>query len=168
MKHVSARPDNRITIAYCITRENARCIETVMRDWSKVARYFTFDFYTPMEGADDPLWVPWPERDRILDQLVALHRIYRGYFRIPERTFRLMRSDLAPQVTTHCLFAAKAFAFDTTGQPKKKCMMGPKADCSRCGCVVPFYMRSLTDRSLIVRDLAAEALAGLGRLRGGP
>ncbi|HEY3351619.1 MAG TPA: radical SAM protein [Polyangia bacterium] len=163
MKHVSARPHNRITVAYCITRENAHCIETVVRDWSKVARYFTFDFYTPMEGADDPLWVPWAERDRILDQLLALHRIYRGYFRIPERTFRLMRSDLAPDVTRTCLFARKAFAYDAVGRLKKKCVMGEKADCGRCGCVVPYYMRSLTDRPMVVRDLAGEAWRGAMR-----
>jgi Fe-coproporphyrin III synthase len=166
MRHVEERPRNRITIAFCITRENAHCIETVMRDWSRVASYFTFDFYTPMEGTDDPLWVPWPERDRIIDRLIALHRIYRGSFRVGERTFRLMRSDLAGAVTRDCLFARKAFAYDAMGRPKEKCMMGPRADCSRCGCVVPFYMRSLTDRRLVARDLASEAARGLGKLLG--
>ena len=33
-------------------------------------------------------------------------------------------------------------------------MMGPKADCDRCGCVVPFYMASLVDRERIVTDSA--------------
>jgi hypothetical protein len=35
-------------------------------------------------------------------------------------------------------------------------MMGPKADCDRCGCVVPFYLASLTDRRRILGDLSAE------------
>ena len=34
--------------------------------------------------------------------------------------------------------------------------MGAKADCDRCGCVVPFYLASLTDRRLIAADIAAE------------
>jgi hypothetical protein len=166
MHHVSSQPGNRVTIAFCITRENAHCIESVIRDWSRIARYFTFDFYTPMEGVDDPLWVPWPERDRIISQLTALRRIYHRSFLVPERAFQLMRSDRAADVTRTCLFSRKAFAYDTVGHSKKKCMMGPKADCSRCGCIVPFYMRSLTDRTLIAQDLARDAVRGLGRLWG--
>jgi len=37
---------------------------------------------------------------------------------------------------------------------KEPCMLGPKADCDRCGCVVPFYLKSLTDRNLVIRDVA--------------
>ncbi len=36
---------------------------------------------------------------------------------------------------------------------KEPCMLGPKADCDRCGCVVPFYLKSLTDRKLVVSDV---------------
>jgi hypothetical protein len=119
-----------------------------------------------MAGQGDPLWVPWAERDAILDRLVALHRAHRDRFRVPERTLRLMRSDRAPAVTARCLFAERAFAYDAMGQLKKQCVMGPKSDCSRCGCVVPFYLRSLTDRPLVVRDLAGEAWRGASRLWG--
>jgi hypothetical protein len=35
-------------------------------------------------------------------------------------------------------------------------MMGEKADCDRCGCVVPFYMWSLTDRRAVLEDLGGE------------
>jgi hypothetical protein len=35
-------------------------------------------------------------------------------------------------------------------------MMGDKADCDRCGCVVPFYMWSLTDRRTVLVDLERE------------
>ena len=51
---------------------------------------------------------------------------------------------------------AQAFAFAPDGVQKEKCMMGPKADCDRCGCVVPFYLASLTDRSRILGDLKDE------------
>jgi hypothetical protein len=34
--------------------------------------------------------------------------------------------------------------------------MGPKADCDHCGCVVPFYMASLTQRREIVTDMWRE------------
>jgi hypothetical protein len=40
-------------------------------------------------------------------------------------------------------------------------MLGPKADCDRCGCVVPFYLRSLTDRNLVISDVVATIKAKL-------
>lgn len=64
--------------------------------------------------------------------------------RVTARALRLMVSDTAATVTKDCLFAKKAFAYTALGQRKEKCMMGKKADCSRCGCIVPFYLHSLT------------------------
>ena len=32
-------------------------------------------------------------------------------------------------------------------------MMGPPADCLRCGCVLPFYMWALEDKWLMMREL---------------
>ena len=34
--------------------------------------------------------------------------------------------------------------------------MGEAADCDRCGCVVPYYLRSLTDRPSILQDLGRD------------
>ena len=33
-------------------------------------------------------------------------------------------------------------------------MMGEKADCNRCGCVVPFFLHSLSHRPTVIRDFA--------------
>ena len=157
-QNVAERARGRATISFCITRENAHCIERVVADWADLAGGFTFDFYTPMQEADDPLWVPWEERDRILDRLAKLRRARPDRFPYSERVLRLMRSDKAPEVTGHCLYVKSAFALDVAGNLKPKCVMGPKADCARCGCIVPFYLRSLTDRSQIVRDLVPDAV----------
>ena len=116
----------------------------------------TFDFYTPIETIQEELFLPLDERDRVLDTLLELKRVYRDFFVLPERAFRLMKSDVCKQVTDHCLFSEKSFAFGPTGAQKEKCMMGPKADCDRCGCVVPFYLASLVDRKLIARDVTTE------------
>jgi hypothetical protein len=132
----------------------------------------TFDFYTPISTIEEresgcadgeELFLPLAERDLVLDKLIALKRIYGDFFILPERTFRLMKSSVSRQVTDHCLFAEKSFAFGPNGQQKEKCMMGPKADCDRCGCVVPFYMASLTDRRRIVEDMARELTAAASR-----
>jgi MoaA/NifB/PqqE/SkfB family radical SAM enzyme len=164
MRNLAEHPELEVTIAYCITQENKHCIEQAVIDWAKAgASRMTFDFYTPIETINEPLFVPLEERDQILDQLLALKRIYGEFFVLPERVFRLMKSDVCKQVTDHCLFSEKSFAFGPTGAQKEKCMMGPKADCDRCGCVVPFYLASLVDRKLIVEDLAGEWRAAAQR-----
>ena len=157
LRHVARSKHLGITIAYCISRRNTHCIERVVRDWYEVgAKHITFDFYTPLYGVDDELWITLPERDRIIDTLVALRRIYGDFFVIPERVLHLMRSDRCRDVTDNCMLHSKSFAFDAAGRSKGKCVMGEKADCDRCGCVVPYYLRSLTDRRMILRDLAGQ------------
>ena len=160
MRQVSERPGLSVTIAYCVTRENVGCIEQAIVDWSRAgARNMTFDFYTPigdMCDRDDGLFLPLAERDVVLDKLLALKAIYGDFFVLPERAFRLMKSDVSRQITDRCLFSRKAFAFGPDGVQKEKCMLGPKADCDRCGCVVPFYLASLTDRRRILADLSDE------------
>lgn len=156
-----------ITIAFCITKQNAHCVERAVIDWAAAgARHITFDFYTPIETIDHDLWMDFEARDRMLDKLVALKRIYADFFVLPERAFRLMKSDRCKRVTDNCLFAAKSFAFGPQGTLKEKCMMGPKADCDRCGCVVPFYMASLVDRRMIVEDAARDVARALAAAPG--
>jgi Fe-coproporphyrin III synthase len=167
MRNVREHRDLNVTIAYCITKQNAKCVERAVIDWAKAgARHMTFDFYTPIDTIDHDLWMDFDERDRMLDKLIALKRIYGDFFVLPERAFRLMKSDRAKQVTDNCLFSRKAFALGPQGEPKEKCMMGPKADCDRCGCVVPFYMASLVDRRMILEDTAQAVARTLARSAG--
>lgn len=42
-------------------------------------------------------------------------------------------------------------------------MLGSKADCDRCGCIVPFFLRSLTDRTLVLKDLKERLFSSLQR-----
>jgi MoaA/NifB/PqqE/SkfB family radical SAM enzyme len=160
MRNVAEHPELEVTIAYCITARNVHCIEEAVIDWARAgASRMTFDFYTPIETiseTDEPLFLPLDERDRVLDTLLELKAIYGDFFVLPERAFRLMKSDVCRSVTDDCLFAKKSFALGPDGTPKNKCMMGEKADCDRCGCVVPFYLASLVDRRLIARDLTHE------------
>ncbi len=123
------------------------------------ATRMTFDFYTPVETINQDLWMDSPARDRMLDKLIALKRVYRDFIVLPERASELMKPRNSRSVTDNCLFAKKSFAFGPQGELKQKCMTGRKADCDRCGCVVPFYMASLVDRKRIVED-SARSLAG--------
>ena len=154
IKKNANRPDLDVTIATCITKDNMGSVEALVKEWNEVegVSHMVFDFYTPIEGIDHDLWMGWEERDRMIDVLLALKEIYGSFITTPERVFRLMKSDVSKNVTDHCLFMKKSTSFSPKGEPKEKCMMGVKADCDRCGCVVPFYMHSLVDRKYILRD----------------
>ncbi len=149
-----------ITIAYCITSDNYTDIPKALEDWSHNPKVMNmvFSFYTPIKGLDEELWLDWVERDRVIEMLIEKRRHYGEFIVNTERVLTLMKSERSRHVTDNCPFAAKSFALSPTGELKEPCMMGPKADCDRCGCVVPFYMKSLTHRKLILRDLAVSAV----------
>jgi hypothetical protein len=145
----------KITIANCVTRENCTEISESLEEWSRdtKVRNMVFSFYTPVRGLDDSLWLVWDERDRILESLIEKKKVYGNFIVNTERALRLMKSDRSRSVTEKCSFAEKSFALGPDGIMKEPCMLGPKADCDRCGCVVPFYLKSLTDRKLVIRDV---------------
>lgn len=163
--NISRSEGQRITIAYCITRQNCADIETSLAEWNQnpKVRNMVFSFYTPIRGLDDELWLDWPDKDRMLDKLIALKQHYGDFMVNTKRALGLMKSASARGVTDNCLFASRSFAFDPAGGVKKPCMLGPKADCDRCGCIVPFFLRSLTDRKLVLSDLKQRFFSSLQR-----
>lgn len=155
-QNIAATEGLKITIAYCITRENYREICASLEEWSNnpKVRNIVFSFFTPVRGLDDSLWLGWDVRDLILELLIEKKKEYGNFIVNTERALSLMKSYRARSVTDKCPFAEKSFALGPDGTMKEPCMLGPKADCHRCGCVVPFYLTSLTDRTLVVRDVA--------------
>ena len=145
----------KITIAYCITRENSTEILAALDEWGRnqKVRNMVFSFFTPIRGLDDSLWPGKAEKDQIIERLLEQKKVYGDFIVNSERALRLMKSDRSRMVTDNCPFAEKSFAFGPDGAIKEPCMLGPKADCDRCGCVVPFYLTSLTDRKLVAGDM---------------
>lgn len=166
-KKIANRPELDITVACCITKDNWESIEELIKEWNAIdgVGHITFDFYTPIESIEHPFWLGWELRDHVVDILLELKRIYGDFIITPERAFRLMKSNVSARVTSRCLFSAKSTAFGPRGETKAKCMIGPKADCERCGCVVPFYLHSLVDKGFIVRDTLHEVRSGIDRAR---
>lgn len=168
IKKNADRQDLDITIATCITKQNMDSIETLVKEWNEVegVDHMVFDFYTPIETIDHDLWMGWEARDRMIDVLLGLKEVYGSFITTPERVFRLMKSETSRQVTDNCLFTKKATAFGPKGEAKEKCMLGAKADCDRCGCVVPFYMHSLVDKKYVIQDNVRELRRSFGKLSG--
>ncbi len=147
-----------VTLSMAISRFNAHTIEALVEEWRRVpnARNWTFDFFTPIRGLElnDQQWLGFAERDRIVDRLIVLKRKYPDLIGTTEETLRLMKSDRCRSVTDSCAFRERSTAFSPLLERKAQCMMGEKADCDRCGCVVPFYFHSISHKPTVLRDLA--------------
>lgn len=165
MRNVS-RPDLHVTGTMCITSINADTIEEVLEDWRPLLKGFMFDFYTPIQGLDDALWPGWERRDAVVDRLIELKRTkYGDFIAMPERVLELMKSHNSKKVTDTCIFESKGYSLTSTGGIKEKCMLGPKADCDRCGCVVPFYLHYRTEKPTILKLTGEEIRRRFLRLK---
>ncbi|MBI2501216.1 MAG: hypothetical protein HYW02_07140 [Deltaproteobacteria bacterium] len=162
MKNVS-RPDLHVTGTMCITSINMNTIEEVLDDWRPHLKGFMFDFYTPIEGLSDELWMGWEKRDELIDQLLRLKKEkYGDFVAMPDRVLELMKSTHSKKVTDHCIFTTHGYSLTTTGGTKEKCMLGPKADCDRCGCVVPFWLHHRIEKKTILKATYHEIRRRLG------
>lgn len=153
MKKNCSRPDLHVTGAMCVTSLNVHTIADVIDDWATTTHLkgIMFDFYTPIQGLSDDLWIGWQRRDEVLDQLASLKKTYGDFIAMDDRVLELMKSQNAPRITQNCLFEKKGYSLTTTGEIKEKCMLGPKADCARCGCVVPYYLHFRVEKKTIIK-----------------
>jgi MoaA/NifB/PqqE/SkfB family radical SAM enzyme len=139
----------RIGIASVLTRENESELEEFVEEWKDepITRGIVFDFYTYMNGQPeaDKLWLNYEERDRVIDRIIAIKDKYPNLIEMPTHGLDLLRSENCRKVTDNCLAATKMASWDVSGNRKEKCILGPKADCNRCGCGVPFWLQSVED-----------------------
>ncbi len=164
VKRNADRSDLDVMITTCVNRLNAHCLEELMIEWDATGvRHVAFEFHTPIHGlaADAELALSPAERDELLELILALKEIYGSFILPPPRTYRLMHSTRSRAVTDACLYRSNALVLGPDGEHKRPCMLGPKADCDRCGCIIPFVTRAQVDRREILTDLWHELRAGL-------
>lgn len=153
-KTYACRPDLEVYICCVITSDNQSCIEEMVEEWSDLpVQGMVFDFYTPMEGTEDNQWLPPTQRDRVVERILKLKESVGDFIAPPAEAYEAMLSHRSRMVTDNCPYSAKCFSFDSAGDPKGKCMMGPSADCSRCGCVVPYFLWAIQDKAIIGKML---------------
>lgn len=148
-----------VAIACCLNRTNVDCIEALVREWRRIPhiRHILFDFFTPIRGVKEDIWLTFDERNRALDILEGLKRRYGSFIGGPPATFDLMRSaNRHLAVGANCVFIRHGRAFDSWGNIKRPCVMGSKADCDRCGCIVPFSIRAWKQPSNLLREVWRE------------
>jgi Fe-coproporphyrin III synthase len=146
----------KIAIACCLNRANVGCVEELVREWREIPQvnHVLFDFFTPIQGVKEDLWLSFEKRDRAIDQLEALRERYGSFIGGPPRTHDLMRTaNRHTSVGKKCVFVQNGTAFDAWGNVKKPCVIGPQADCDRCGCIVPFSVRAWKLPSNLFREM---------------
>ena len=139
----------RIGIATVLTRENEGELEEFVEEWKDepLTSGIIFEFYTYMVGQPeaDKLWLTYEERDRVIDRILGIKAKYPRLVECTTHALELLRSENCRRVTDNCLAASKMASWDVSGGRKEKCILGPKADCDRCGCAVPFWLQSFAD-----------------------
>ena len=99
---------------------------------------------TPVIGQSSKLDLTIEQRERVVEDLLGLKDKYPRFLRNTRRMIQLLHPDHTKDMTpAKCQNAEYFPAFDASGKKIPKCIFGPKADCSSCGCIVTSYADSL-------------------------
>jgi sulfatase maturation enzyme AslB (radical SAM superfamily) len=140
MKNLQRDTYRKPIVHITITRQNQHDIEPFLQEMSAhshLIRGIGFSFYTPEIGKDESdIFIPLPERDRVLDELLLLSKRYWRIMGFNEPLAHQFRSTGAfPEWNSlqTCTVTEMVDCFNSDGSPIS-CIYGNNADCSRCGC----------------------------------
>jgi MoaA/NifB/PqqE/SkfB family radical SAM enzyme len=155
IKNNADRKDLYVYLTFCVNRSNHFCIEDMLEEWSETGvRGMVFEFHTPVGGLDEALTLDDELRDALVDRILRLKRKYYTFILNPDRSLYMLRSENCREVTDRCLFREKGVSLDAAGRLKRPCMMGPRAECNRCGCAVPFYLRAMEEKRFLPHEFS--------------
>jgi MoaA/NifB/PqqE/SkfB family radical SAM enzyme len=130
-----------IWLAMTINSLNFHTITNLVEEWYGVVHKIAFQFHTPF-NKDDPLWLPFgDERDRVVDNLIALRKRYPKFVVNGEKQLLLMKGNWGGKGTTPVECPSWAIlSLDHLGRVKQPCCIGSsdtknglKPLCERCG-----------------------------------
>jgi Fe-coproporphyrin III synthase len=143
MKKNANRSDVKVNLACTLNTKNFECIDELLAEWSKTkVRGIHFSFYTPIRGIKDKIELSDDQRANIVRQLRKLKKRYGSFILNSNYMLKLMHPKNASKVTSNCPVVAGIYCIDPMGKRKLPCVIGPKADCSQCGCVIPFNLEA--------------------------
>jgi sulfatase maturation enzyme AslB (radical SAM superfamily) len=139
IKRNIARSKSKVNLICVLSRLNADCIEDMVEEWSQTrVRGIVFDFYTPGKQDSNQICLTPSERDEVLERIKKLKLKYDNFIIPSFDLLNLMESQNARKVTSHCRMQRDVISLDASGNRILPCVMGKDADCSRCGCMIPF------------------------------
>jgi Fe-coproporphyrin III synthase len=110
---------------------------TPLKSYKKIARYP----YSDEQRAE--LGFSWDERDRVLDDLLRLKRLFPGYILNPDKVIELMASKYTHDITSNCNMPHRSLALDVKLDRKLPCVVSTGVDCNYCGCFFPYLTEAL-------------------------
>ena len=155
VKEHANRPDLNVVVAYCITRPNAASIPGFLEEWREThIKGVYFEFYTASKMENGGLWLDWPERDGVIDMLLRLKKSYGDFIYNKSFELKLMKTASVKSILATCRASEVELSLDPTGNKKSPCHLGPDADCTRCGCMLPIWCFYLWRKRLLLLAFA--------------
>jgi MoaA/NifB/PqqE/SkfB family radical SAM enzyme len=148
VKENADRGDVHVNVTCVLNRINGSCLDAFVQEWKNTKiRGISFSFYTPQKGiTSDPLWLSGTEKDLLIDKIGQLKKEYGDFIINSRSVLNLMRSSVSPDIINHCKSPKAFISIDSSGRLKQPCVMGSNADCSRCGCIVPYELEAVLVR----------------------
>ncbi len=139
MENVERDTYRKPAVHMTITRQNVHNVEALLEEVSNNKRFrgTGFSFCTPEIGdLDDSIFIPLDERDKLLDDLLALRKKYwhiMGFNKATAHQFRTTGAYPKWANLETCVVTKMVDCYNADGS-RMKCIYGNNADCSRCGC----------------------------------
>jgi MoaA/NifB/PqqE/SkfB family radical SAM enzyme len=139
LTRVRSEGDFPVVIHVVLNALNYRQIEPILETWrdNKLVDAVVFSTITPIRGMGADLNLTLGQRREIVTNLRrAKSRFKRFHLMSPGMIDRLEPEITRTQTPATCLTALRIPSFDAAGKRIPQCILGEKADCSKCGCVV--------------------------------
>ncbi len=120
--------------------------EGILEYWSRggLADGLIFSTITPNSHNPTALDLSDSQREGVVENLLDLKKHYPSFLCNTRRMIELFHPKETKKFNPGRCANAKYFpAFDAAGKKIPKCIFGPDADCTRCGCIVTTYAESL-------------------------
>lgn len=109
--------------------------EKLLKEWSNTSILgMAFNFATPFTNSDNTFWMPWSERDKVIDKLIQLKHEYGDFILMTRKQLELLRRENVEKWSKNCTMKWFSKSFYSNGKQKFPCILGECAICNRCGC----------------------------------
>lgn len=141
VKNLRAAP-RPVFIQHVITRTNVEHVETFTQSLSELPNVsgVVYSLYVPQRHDTTGFGFDLPERDAVIERLLALQERYGPFILNERRALELACSRTSRQVTDHCDMKHHSLALDYRLNRRRPCCYGEAVDCDRCAAPTPFSL----------------------------
>jgi MoaA/NifB/PqqE/SkfB family radical SAM enzyme len=133
-----------------LNAENYTQIGDILAFWSGngLLDAVMFSTMTPIEDSgDDDFRLSREQREWIVEELLRNKQAYGSFVLNTTQMIEMFHPDhTATQSPSTCGTARLVASFDGAGKRIEKCILGGKADCTQCGCVITTMMETMFPR----------------------